>query len=71
MVACKVFFGTLSLKIFIPVCASMTDLLSLNYKQIIEVVLFFLYYGFEGLSGLPKDHRETLRETSMLLNPSL
>lgn len=42
-----------------PVGASMIDLLSSNYKQIIKVVLFLFYCGFEGLSDLPKDHRET------------
>lgn len=67
---CKLVFQNTKSKYF-HACMCKTDLLSKNYKQIVIVLLFSFYCGFEGLSGLPRDQGETQRETSSLLNSSL
>lgn len=66
-----VLLQNIKLSILVPVYVNVTDLLSSNCNQIIKIILFVFYCGFEGLRGLPKDHRGTLRENIMLLNPSL
>lgn len=56
---CRLVFQNTKLKYF-HACMCMTDLPSKSYKQIIKVLTFSFYWGFEGLSALPRDQGETL-----------